>query len=117
MHTPSPLIRRVLYGSAEKLCCAGHEIIRLPFEDLNVTQTIDENWETYGLDGSEMANKFLSSSGEPLVPSVIKAALLSRPAKTLEEIMNLNFEKIWTQHNVDIIVRPPSAYMAVSIDE
>lgn len=90
MHTPSPPIRRALRESAEKLRRAGHELVPISLEDLNITQTVDENGEMYGLDGSQMANKLLSASGEPVVPSVIKAALLDRPAKILPEIMSLN---------------------------
>jgi amidase len=126
MHTPSPPLRRALRESADKLRRAGHEIIPISLEDFNITQTVDENWEMYGLDGSQMANKLLSASGEPVVPSVIKAALLGKPAKTLPEIMSLSFKrlvarskfsKLWTTHNVDIIMLPPSAHTAVPIDE
>ena len=68
---------------------------------------------------------FMTASGEPFVPAVEYTGLVTRPRKTLEEMISLTwsrladrsiFSKIWTTHNIDFILTPPAAHTAVPHD-
>ncbi|PVH81660.1 amidase [Cadophora sp. DSE1049] len=124
LHTPSPPMRRALQEAVEKLTAAGQTIvpIRLP----NVVENMELIMNLFSLDGSKFTMNLIESTGEPLVPSVIKQGLIKQPAKSLEDYFRLNhqrntaiaeFHELWLVNQLDVILTLPAPHTAVPFDQ
>ncbi|GME45138.1 General amidase-B [Neofusicoccum parvum] len=127
--TPSPPVRRGLRESMEKLERAGHTIIPVVLPD--VAKALDLAYTMFGIDGGQYLLKLIESTGEPMVPSVLKMGIVlnsdgsRRSPITIEDLMRANvsrfliaarYAELWRQHRLDVILMPPAPHTAIPAD-
>ncbi|KAL2072199.1 hypothetical protein VTL71DRAFT_11542 [Oculimacula yallundae] len=124
LYTPSPPMRRALQEAVEKLTAAGQTIV--PIQLPNVLRNLLLIIGLFTVDGSKYVVDLIESTGEPLVPSVLKSGLTGVPPKSLEEYLHLNhqrnlavaeFHKLWHDNKLDVILTLPAPHTAVPLDE
>ncbi|KAH7121642.1 amidase signature domain-containing protein [Dactylonectria macrodidyma] len=129
-----PPIRAALLKAVRKLESQGHELVRLDSSVCHVDNATEVAWGLFGLDNG--ADKVVSSSGEPVIPSRTRIATQIKrvnfdfvPTREgedqLSRIAALNVKKaeildawrmIWNDNQLDAVIGPGAQNTAVEHD-
>jgi len=122
-----PPVARALDSAAKTLASAGFTVI--PLENTPSMETgLDLATDCFSLDNTKQFLKNIRSGGEPLVPSLERTywTVNKKPdGFSADDIFNLNvarmaykaaWNKIWTQHSLDVILCPGAPTTAVPHD-
>ncbi|KAI1380382.1 amidase [Hypoxylon crocopeplum] len=118
--TPHPPVRRALREAVSKLEAAGFVVKEFTPPDLIGIRDISE--QLFTLDGLSYPRQEFATSGEPVVPSVMKIGFWDIPAKTQEQAWQWNTKKLhiqkqmldeWQRVGCDVLLAPAGPHTAV----
>ncbi|KAI3339441.1 putative fatty-acid amide hydrolase [Ustulina deusta] len=124
IYTPSPPVRRGLRTAAD-LIRERSDIEIIPLTLPDVKEHYDNLLNYWTLSGSEYYYEQFARTGEPLVPSLKAAGLLSKPGNSLRGFFDLNVRRakaaksyleLFRDNNLDAILMPPAPHTAVPLD-
>lgn len=122
-----PPIRRALATAADKLKAAGHEVVELKHAP-SLNEGFDFALDSWNLDNTHQAARFIESGGEPYVTSVQRVIDKSKPKEggwKLEEVFDLNvkktdyfdrWNKVFVKQKLDCILAPGAQTTATPHD-
>lgn len=121
-----PPVMRALSEAVKRLTNAG--IMVIPLTNTPSLQPAKELCSDYwSLDNSKTFLKFISDSGEPMIPSLAKTIDLvnKKPSYTIDELFDINvaratykglWNRVWAEHELDVILCPGAQNTAVPHD-
>lgn len=121
-----PPVVRVLEEAVKKLSSAGFTLVPLsntpPMHD-----GLELCTDYYSLDNSKTPMQRITSSGEPIINSLVKTLHMvnKKPSYTLDEVFEINvvkgtyislWNKVWVDNNIDVMLCPGAQNTAVPHD-
>ena len=121
-----PPVARALETSVKKLTAAGFTIVPISkFPSMGAGMELCA--DSYSLDNSKTFLYNISSSGEPMIPSLAKTIHLvnKKPSYSMEDLFDLNvarivykklWNQVWVENKLDLILCPGAQNTAVLHD-